>query len=720
MHARELASALAVREGDYLAFLALLEELRLDGAVRALRGQRYGSVRGSKSTREVREGRVRVHPRGFGFVCTAGVADNVYVQEGALAGAMHGDDVRVEIMARSWRGLEGRVLEILRRANTRVQGVLRKRRHGAWLEVDDARIRQPIVLLGEVAGEDGDAAVVEIVRFPETGDENPEGKLIASLGAPGGLDVETRKVLFREGIEETFSEAVRVEVERVAASIDPSQADGREDIRALDLVTIDPKDARDRDDAIWVRETEHGFEAWVAIADVAEYVQSGTPLDQAARDRGFSLYLPDRAVPMLPATLSSKLCSLEHGEDRLCLALSMHFDDRGRRTSTRLCEAVMRSKATLSYEQVAAGMKWSSAPDVLLDPFVVEMVEHADELARLLRRRRMRRGALELAAPEPEIVLDPNTGMPQDVVRRAQDPGVKRAYELIEELMVASNEAVAEWMEERHAPTIFRVHPPPSESRLARLAELCDSLKIEFDVDDAVDPKRLGKFLRSVQEHPLVEILGMLALRSLAPASYDTLNVGHFGLASRAYAHFTSPIRRYPDLVVHRQVKRMLREEKGEAVAYQDIAMQCTRRERELVEVEREVFDVYRCAMMRDRLGAASVGRVTDIGTSSVTVTLDAPFVDVLVPEGLLGLSGYERSDDGLHLVAQRSGDRISLGEQMEVEVESVDMTRRVVFGKRVVDREVSAMRSHVPRRPIRARHEARKPAKHKKKVKRG
>lgn len=689
LHARELAKELGVREGDYLGFLEMLGGLTLDGAIRGLPGQRFRSVKGA--AREVREGRVRVHPRGFGFVCSPGVADDVYVQEGGLGGAMHGDMVRVEVMARSWRGLEGRVQEVLQRANARVQGVLRKTRHGGWLEVDDARVRGPIVLHGQLDGEDGDAAVVEIVRFPESGDENPEGKLLEALGPPGSPDVETRKVLLRQGIDETFSLEVQQEVERVAQSIDPSTIEGREDLRDLDFVTIDPEDARDRDDAVWVREIDDGFESWVAIADVAAYVQPGTPLDEEALERGFSVYLPDRAVPMLPSTLSSRLCSLEQDEDRLCLAVWMKFDDKGRRTAMRICEAVIHSRATLSYGQVASGMKWSAvAAREELEERIWNQLDGADRLSKKLRRRRMRRGALELTTAEPQIILDTDSGMPTDVVRRAEDPGVKRAYRLIEELMIAANEAVATWLQGGDDAAIYRVHPPPNETKLQRLGELCASLEIPFEYEDAADPKRLGIFLRSVQEHPLAEIIGMLTLRSLAPASYDTVNVGHFGLASKAYAHFTSPIRRYPDLVIHRLVRKRLRGQ-GEAMdpeACQDIAMHCTRREREVADVEREVFDVYRCVMMRDRVGMRSWGVVTDIGMSSVTVTLAAPFVEVLVPEGLLGGGGYERSEDGLHLVAQRSGDRISLGNSMEVEVESADLTRRVITGKRILTKK--------------------------------
>ena len=259
--------------------------------------------------------------------------------------------------------------------------------------------------------------------------------------------------------------------------------------------------------------------------------------------------------------------------------------------------------------------------------------------------------------------------------------------------MVAANEAVAAWLQQGDLPAIFRIHPPPNEMKLQRLAQLCESLDIPFEYEEAADPKRLGAFLKRVEEHPLAEIIGMLTLRSLAPAAYDAVNVGHFGLASTAYVHFTSPIRRYPDLVIHRLVKARLRKQDSavlDSAACQDIALHCTRREREVVDVEREVFDVYRCVMMRDRVGMRSWGVVTDIGMSSVTVTLAAPFVEVLVPEALLGRGGYERSEDGLHLVARGSGDRISLGNRMEVEVESADLARRVITGKRIYQKRTT------------------------------
>ena len=691
VHARQIAESMGIREADYLGLLAVLGDLTLDGAIRALPGQRYRVARDAH--RETREGRVRVHPRGFGFVCSGGIPDDVYVPDGALLGAMHGDTVRVEVVSRTGRGLEGRIVEVIERSNARAQGVLRWVGSSAWLEVDDARVRGPIVLHGGIEGNDGDAAVVEIVRFPQSDDENPEGRLLAALGRPGNPDVETRKVLLRQGIEETFAPEVCDEAVATTSRVEGSEVADREDLRALPFVTIDPHDARDRDDAIWVRPKGEGFEAWVAIADVAEYVQPGGHLDEAAFERGFSVYLPDRAVPMLPSELSSDRCSLERDEDRRCVAVWMQFDARGRRRDMRVCEGVIRCRATLSYRQVASAMKWSSElGGQELGPEVREPLEAASRLAQLLRRRRMRRGALELSVSEPEILLDTDSGEPLDVVRKAEDPGVKRAYRLIEELMIAANEAVAAWLQQADGAAIFRVHPPPQEAKIQRLAQLCESLEIPFDLEEAADPKRLGAFLRRVEEHRLSEIIGMLVLRSLSPASYDAVNVGHFGLASRAYAHFTSPIRRYPDLVIHRLVKARLRGRDSvgvDAAACQGIAMHCTRREREVADVEREVFDIYRCVIMRDHVGMRGVGLVTDVGMSSVTVTMGSPFVDVLVPEGLLGRGGYEQSEDGLHLVARRSGDRISLGNEMEVEIESCDLTRRVILGRRITGRGI-------------------------------
>jgi ribonuclease R len=306
--------------------------------------------------------------------------------------------------------------------------------------------------------------------------------------------------------------------------------------------------------------------------------------------------------------------------------------------------------------------------------------------------------------PEARIILD-ETDAPIDVVRRAQDPGVKRAYQLIEELMLLANEAVALWMQQRGLRPVYRVHPPPDDAKLARLANLCEALGIEFEIEEAIDPIRLSAFLARVAEHPLAEIIGVLALRSLKQASYELENVGHFGLALQSYLHFTSPIRRYPDLLVHREVKQSLR---GAASHQDDEALReavkhCSERERRVMEIEREISDLYRCVMMRSRIGAILSGRVMEILPSAVIVTLEDPFVDVRVSEQLLGNDTYEATDDGLALVARGSGEVVKLGDAMKIRVEDVNLGRRQILGRRMAreSRNVRERGKALPRKGV-------------------
>jgi ribonuclease R len=683
LHAREIADRLALPERAYLDLLATLSDLALDRAVRALPGQRFRSAR--QAAVESREGRLHVNPRGFGFVSTPGLPD-VFIPAQSLAGAMHGDRVKIRVIAKTRRGPEGSVEQVLDHANKRVGGVLRKRGRSVWLEADDPRILGPIVIGRESEGSDGDAAVVEVTRFPERSDENAEGKLLEALGPPGDPDVETRKVLLREDVQESFPDACEAQAREAVSAAAEAARQGREDLRSIALVTIDPDDARDHDDAIWVSRTDGGFEVIVAIADVAEYVREETPLDGEARKRGFSIYLPDRAVPMLPRALSSNACSLLAGEDRLCLSVRLQLDSAGKVKESTVSEAVMRSRARLTYTGVARAMRWTEGalPEDALPEDLHEVIEASDRLARTLRKRRIRRGSLELNVPEARIILDDHAA-PVDVQRRAQDPGVKRAYQLIEELMLIANEAVALWMQQRGLRPVYRVHPPPDEAKLARLTKLCEALGIEFEIEEAIDPKRMSAFLARVAEHPLAEIIGMLTLRSLKQASYELENVGHFGLALACYLHFTSPIRRYPDLLVHRAVKQSLRggaPQQDEAL--REAVQNCSERERRIMEIEREVSDLYRAVMMRARIGMIGSGRVMEILPSSVIVTLDDPFVDVRVSDQMLGNDTYAATDDGLALVGQGSGDVVKLGDRMKIRVEDVNLGRRQVLGRRM------------------------------------
>jgi ribonuclease R len=690
VHAREIATLCGVAEASYPRLLELLDQLCFDGTIRRMGGARFKALRASDLGAAAWEGVLSVNPRGFGFVTAAGQED-VYVATDGIGVAMHGDRVRVAVISRTTRGVEGRIEAIVSRRSPRVAGVLRRRGKSAWLEPDDSRIRGPIVLAGGAReGRDGDAAVVEITRFPEFPEETPEGALLAVLGVPGDPNAEVAKILVREQITEEHPEGAVREAEALAAKLARVPLEGRVDLRNVPLPTIDPEDARDHDDAVWVERNGDGYRVWVAIADVAEYVPPGSELDREAVARGCTIYLPDRAIPMLPAALAADLCSLLPEQERLCLCVTADLDKQGIVQSFEIVEGVMRSAAMLTYGGVARALGFTDAPPRSAQAEAMKKgLRVIEELTRKLRRSRMRRGALDLDLPEARVVLDEQTGAPIDVARRAQDPGVKHAYQLVEELMLLANELVAQWLSKRRCPTIYRVHDRPDDQKLERLAKVAEVLGVAVELDEMQSPLGVARFLRKIADHPRRQVLEMMLLRSLKQAVYDIANIGHFGLASDAYLHFTSPIRRYPDVEVHRAVKDMLRGGKPDqsARAIEELrthATQASTRERAAMEVEREVVDLHRALLMRDRIGQVFEGTVTAITGGGLYVTLDQPFVDVLVRYEALGPDHYEASDDELHVVGLRSGDRLALGDRIVVEIEDVAVLRRTTYARRI------------------------------------
>jgi ribonuclease R len=349
----------------------------------------------------------------------------------------------------------------------------------------------------------------------------------------------------------------------------------------------------------------------------------------------------------------------------------------------------MKSQAKLTYGGVARALGFTAEPP--REPEAERLrdgLRVAYELSRILRSRRMKRGALDFELPEPKVILD-EQGQLVDIQRRAQDEGTKKAYQLIEELMLLANEVVARWLAGQHIPTVYRIHAPPDQEKLVKFATMCESLGIQYDLELLSDPKELSALLKSFTGHPSANVLNMLLLRSMKQATYDIGNIGHFGLASKAYLHFTSPIRRYPDLLVHRAVHRALLGERIErdTAAVQllaESAMQSSVNERKVMEIEREVVDLYRAILMRDKVGEKYEGGVTGLVGSGVFVALDSPFVDVLVRLEDLGSDRYELDDDGLRVVASRSGDSIQLGDRMSVEICDVAILRRTVYARRI------------------------------------
>lgn len=692
VHLAELCTRLSLPAGSRKRLRTALDQLVDQGILSALPGQRYR--RPETAPEHAFEGALSVHPRGFGFVSAPGET-NVYVPPQALAGALHGDRVQVEVVSSSPRGLEGRVASVVERRSELVVGNLRRRGRSLWLEPDDGRIRGPIVLNGRpAAASDGKAAVVRVTRFPASVQENPEGELVEVLGTPGEARVEVAKILAREEIEEAHKPETLAEAEARMAELAPpslkTSSHRRRDLRDIPLLTIDPDDARDHDDAVYVEKRPEGFRVYVAIADVSEYVLPGGALEAAAHDRCFTTYLPDRAVPMLPGVLAADQCSLLPGEDRfaLCVILDLNADATVKRF--RIVEALVRVVALITYRQAACVLGFiEEAPDPAARTFKREL-RAVHQVARKLRSARLKRGALDLNVPEPKVELDPDTGEPVTVSRRAQVPGMAQAYQMVEEMMLLANERVARWLVQKKSHAVFRVHGAPDPERLETLANISEKVGISVDAESLSDPESLARWLKRAAKHPLSAVLSGLLLRSLKMAQYSTTNLGHFGLASEKYVHFTSPIRRYPDLLVHRLVKGLLRHEPAvkrpaEVEALAESAVRASQVERRVLQAEREVVDVYRCLLMRDRVGEVFEGRVSSFVGSGVYVTLDDPFVDVLVRFESLGLDRYELSDDHLAVFGSRSGERIALGDPLVVELEEVSLWRRSLLGRRLV-----------------------------------
>jgi ribonuclease R len=633
LHASEVRGRAGFERTEHAEVLKLLEQLVEQGEIAKLPGERYQAHRQSPASkpeavadaaervtrpsdgrklaglkREL-EGILTVNARGFGFVATEGDGPDVFIPPGYLGGGMQGD--RVLVRARSGpKGLEGRVVEALDRAVSFVGGQIHLGDQ-PWLEPDDERLQMPIRIEGELPAEarTGLGAIARVVGYPAREGDALQVRIVETFEPEAFVQYEVRRILLREGISETFPPEVEAEAQALLHAVSPRDRRSREDLRAIPLLTIDPADARDHDDAVWAEPlAQGGFRVLVAIADVSHYVPEGSALDVEAVARGCTIYLPTRAIPMLPAELSSGLASLLPKRDRLTLAVEIELDRNGEPVEHRFIEGVMRSAACLTYESVAQALGLT-----VHGPNLPEAQEHLAELtvlldvAKVLRERRRARGSLEFELPEAKVRLDDETGHPIDIERSRKDPGVARAYGMIEELMLLANEVVAADLTQRGLPTIYRVHGAPDPDRLDAFCALGKALGFELDADVAQQPKKLARFLTSIQGTPHASALGYLLLRAMQQASYDIENVGHFGLAAEHYVHFTSPIRRYPDLAVHRIVRAVARGERieirGLPARLRQQAAAASVRERKSMAIEREVVDLYGAYLLRNQVG---------------------------------------------------------------------------------------------------------------------
>jgi ribonuclease R len=627
---------------------------------------------------------------GYGFVEVLGRAAerfkrDILIPAGLEGPALHGDRVEVEIGRRDsrLRRTVGHVTRVITSTHEHLVGTLERTRSG-WLLVPEQELLPPLELLGEPMPAPDQAGLVARARItrPATAERGPGGVLVGVLGAVDDPEVQFLVISGEHGLRVEFPSATLEEASRLPD--DPGDEDyaGRQDLRSLPFVTIDGETARDFDDAVCLREEGGGSTLWVAIADVAQYVRPGTALDREASLRGNSVYFPDRAIPMLPPALSSGLCSLHPGRDRLVLVAELHYDRRGHRNGARFYRGVIRSQARLTYTKVAAVLSQASTPEI--DAWRIELEPLLPQLRSMhalmaqLHRQRLQAGSLDLDLPEALIDLsEEGRGVGVRLLQRND------AHRIIEELMLEANRAVAMRLREHDLPLPYRIHEPPDPDDIDDLNVFLGPFGFAVQFDGRVRSQDIGRLLKQLEGHRLSRVLSRQVLRSLKQAQYSTLNAGHFGLAFPIYCHFTSPIRRYPDLLVHRQLGRLLDGELDEALGCGDeleaACVQSSQCERQAMEAERAMVDLKKCEFMLGHLMEPEVGTIVTVTNFGFFVELDAYPIEGLVKTESLSGDRYYFVEEERTLKGLRSGRRFRIGDRVRVECVNVSLRRRQI-----------------------------------------
>lgn len=590
----------------------------------------------------------------------------------------------------------------LPREKRRMLGIFRTHRHGGGTiePIDRKQLRSWSIAKGdEGPAKDGDLVRFDLVRKGRL--HVPQARILEALGNPGDQRQISLIAVHAHGIPDDFPESVIKE----SKALEPPRLQGRTDLRGVQLVTIDPPDARDHDDAVFAEpDTDpanaNGWIVVVAIADVAHYVRPGTKLDREAQLRGNSVYFPDRVVPMLPETISNDLCSLREGEDRPCLAVRMTFDKSGNKRHHTFLRAMMRSAAKLSYQEAQAAIDGN--PSDKCKPLMDGVLRPLWAAYAAVAAARDKRQPLDLDLPERKIVLDEKGEVARIVV-----PERLAAHRLIEEFMIQANVAAAEALEEKRAPVVYRIHDQPSKEKLKSLREFLESLDIKLPPQGALKPEHFNGILERAKSMPVPELINEVVLRSQSQAEYNIDNIGHFGLHLRRYAHFTSPIRRYADLIAHRALIRALKLGAGaledfEVPRLADVSKAISDAERRAMAAERETTDRLIAAHLADRVGATFSGRIAGVTRSGLFVRLSETGADGFVPVSSL-VGDFYNHIEALHaLTGKRTGETFRLGDTVEVRlVEAIPAAGALRFemlseGKK---QRIASMRAG-PRRP--------------------
>lgn len=635
-----------------------------------------------ETSREV-DGKLQTHSDGYGFVLSenAGQSD-IFISRHKMLDAMHGDRVSVRIEGKNRRGKpEGKIIRVLARAHAHVVGKYTEKSGKGWVVPNDRKMVHDLFIphLDNLKPRTGEMVVAEVTSYP-TFEKGPEGKIIKILGEAYVPLLDTSMVMEEFHLPSHFSQEVLSDTGHIPTETTPDMMDGRRDLRQEVILTIDGEHAKDFDDAVSInRLADGGYKLGVHIADVSTYVSVGSPLDKEAYERGTSVYFPDKVVPMFPETLSNGICSLNPQVDRLTFSVEMTFDREGHRTSYQIFESVIHSQARMTYTEVWEIIN-SSGRSSLRKKEILDTLFLLKELALLLKNRRSERGSIDFDLPEPQILID-ISGEISSILKEERN----LAHRIIEECMLATNETVAKHMADLGLPFIYRIHEKPSAEKINDFQFFILNLGFSLKgFPKKVTPESFQEILDQAKGKVEERLINHLMLRSMKQAVYSTENPGHFGLAAEFYTHFTSPIRRYPDLMVHRLIKEaQKREFTPRRISYYkkrlpEVAAHCSACERVSVNAEREVVSLKKVRFMDNKIDQEFEGHITGVTSFGLFVELNHIFVEGLVH--ISSLTDHYIYDAKKHsLIGARFRNVYRLGDIIRIKVEGVSLEKREI-----------------------------------------
>ncbi len=677
----DIAIDFDINKSEYQMFFSILEKMEEEGLVIKTKKKKYGlpELFGMVT------GRVQSTMKGFAFLIPNDRSGkDVFIPASELEGAMNDDIVMIKLTTKAEgdRRPEGTVINILERANAEVVGTFEQSKDFGFVLPDNRKINMDIYVPGALSSgaKTGDKVVVKITKWPK-GRRNPEGKVIEILGQKGDPGTDILSVIRKYQLPEDFPRKVLAEADNVPQEVEEDEITRRKDLRDLTTVTIDGADAKDLDDAISIERLDNGnFKLWVHIADVTHYVKEGSALDKEAIKRATSVYLVDRVIPMLPRRLSNGICSLNPKVNRLTMTCMMEIDMNGGVVDHEIFESVIKTNERMIYTDVSDMLESVDRPELKKYDYLFEFFKNMQELSKILRKRRERRGAIDFNFPEARIIVD-ETGKPIEIRRSER----RIANRIIEEFMLCANETVAEHMHWLELPFVYRIHEMPDEEKIIKFNKFIHNFG--FFVKGAqgeIHPKAVQNLLEKVEGKPEEHIISKMMLRSLKQAKYSPANEGHFGLAADYYCHFTSPIRRYPDLQIHRIIREMTQnklhpkrvEQLKNIVQY--ASEQSSEQERIAEKAERETDDIKMCEYMMDYIGEEFEGMISSVTSFGVFTELENT-IEGLTRMNLLDDDYYYYDEENIQLVGERSGNTYRIGDKVVVRVERVDVDVREI-----------------------------------------